>query len=129
MTGGGPSIPHGFISASWRTRLLVHAQHDRVLRRRQIEPDDVGDLRDQLGVGGELERLGPPGRDPVLPPRPGDGASPIFKWAASSRLDQCVIPSFFGAALSVAAMICRWSIVRGRPERASSDSPPIPLRS
>jgi hypothetical protein len=24
MTGGGPSIPHGFISASWRTGFLVY---------------------------------------------------------------------------------------------------------
>src|SRR5512133_2663851 len=28
--------------------LLVHTQHDRVLRRSQIQPDDVGDLGDQL---------------------------------------------------------------------------------
>jgi putative transposase len=50
MTGGGPPIPHGFISASWRTGLLVHAQHDRVLRWRQAEPDHVGDLGDQFLV-------------------------------------------------------------------------------
>ena len=56
-------------------------------------------------------------------------ASPIPSCAASSRLDQCVIPSFFGGALSVAAMIRQWPIVRGRPGRASSDNPPIPLRS
>ena len=49
--------------------LLVHTQHDRVLRRRQIQPDDVGDLGDQLGIGGELERLRPPRRHPERPPR------------------------------------------------------------
>ncbi len=52
--------------------LLIHTQHDRVLRRRQVQPDHVGDLRDQLGVGGELERLGPPGLHPVVPPGPSD---------------------------------------------------------
>src|SRR5581483_11596904 len=31
MTGGGPLIPHGFISASWRTGLLVYAEHQRAL--------------------------------------------------------------------------------------------------
>ena len=52
--------------------LLVHAQHDRVLRRGQVQPDDVGDLGLQLGVGGELERVGLPRLDPVLLPHRGD---------------------------------------------------------
>ena len=52
--------------------LLIHAQHDRVLRRGQIQPADVGDLPDQLGVGGEPERLRLPRLDPVGPPRAGD---------------------------------------------------------
>src|SRR5665647_2492530 len=34
----------------------------------QVEPDDVGDLADQLGVGGEPERGRPPGLDPRLTP-------------------------------------------------------------
>ena len=50
--------------------LLVDAEHDRVLRRVQIQPDHVGDLGDQLRVGGELERLRPPRLDPVMPPGP-----------------------------------------------------------
>jgi len=50
-------------------RLLIDAQHDRVLRRRQVEPDDIDDLADQLRVGGELERLNPPWRDAVVTPR------------------------------------------------------------
>ena len=49
---------------------LVDAEHDRVLRRVQIQPDDVGDLGDQLGVGGELERLRPPRLHSVMPPGP-----------------------------------------------------------
>jgi hypothetical protein len=49
-------------------RFLVHAQHHRLVRRVQIQPHDVADLRLQLRVGGELERLGPPGLQPPLPP-------------------------------------------------------------
>jgi len=49
--------------------LLIHAQHDRVLRRSQVQPADVGDLPDQFGVGGEPERLRLPRLDPVGPPR------------------------------------------------------------
>ena len=51
-------------------RLLVDAQHDRVLGRVQVEPDDVADLRLQLRVGGELERLPPPRLQPPLAPDP-----------------------------------------------------------
>ena len=61
-------------SNAWIWRLLLHTQHYRVLRRCQIQPDDVGDLRDQLGVGGELERLRPPRLHPCFPPRLGHGA-------------------------------------------------------
>lgn len=39
-------------SNAWDLALLIHAEHDRVLRRRQVEADDVGDLGDQLGIGG-----------------------------------------------------------------------------
>ena len=57
-------------------RLLVDAEHDRVRRHvrvgTEVEPADVGDLADQLGVGGEPERLGLPRLDPVGPPRPRD---------------------------------------------------------
>ena len=50
--------------------LFVDAEHDRLLGRVQIQADDIGDLRDQLGVGGELERLRPPRLHPVMPPGP-----------------------------------------------------------
>lgn len=36
-------------------RIFVHAQHDRVLGRGEVEIDDVVDLGDQLRAGGELE--------------------------------------------------------------------------
>ena len=32
-----PLVPYGFINASWRTELLVHAQHQGLLRRVEIE--------------------------------------------------------------------------------------------
>ena len=39
--------------------LLVHAQHDRLLRRVQVQPDDVDELLLEPRVVGELERLDP----------------------------------------------------------------------
>jgi hypothetical protein len=53
-------------------RFLVHAEHHRALGRMQIEPDDVADLALQLGIGGELERLRPPGLHAEAVPDPGD---------------------------------------------------------
>src|SRR6266851_2399511 len=38
-------------------RLLVNTEHDSVLGRIHVKPDDIGDLRVQLGVCGKLERL------------------------------------------------------------------------
>ncbi|WP_373863350.1 hypothetical protein [Rhodococcus marinonascens] len=56
--------------------LLVDAEHDRVLRRLEIQPDDVGDLRDQFRVGRKLESLHLPRLDPVLAPHPSNGSVP-----------------------------------------------------
>ncbi len=39
--------------------LLIHAQHQRLVRRIEIEPDDVGQLLDQVLVAAELEGLEP----------------------------------------------------------------------
>src|SRR6266566_405253 len=41
--------------------------------RLQVQADDVADLGVQLGVGGELERLGPPGLEVMLAPHAGHG--------------------------------------------------------
>ncbi len=54
--------------------LLIDTEHDRVLQGIQVEPDDVGDLGDQFGIGGEFERLSTPGLDPMVAPHPGHGA-------------------------------------------------------
>ena len=43
------------------------------------------------------------------------------------REDQCVTPYLFGGDANVIETILRWSIVRGRPERASSSSPGTPF--
>jgi len=40
-------------------RLLIHAEHHRLVRRIQVQPDNVTHLGFQLGVGGELERPRP----------------------------------------------------------------------
>ncbi len=54
--------------------LLVHAEHDRVLRRIQVQPDNVGDFPDQLRIGEEFECLSTPRLYPILTPRISDGA-------------------------------------------------------
>ena len=53
----------------------------------------------------------------------------VFKWAASNRDDQWVIPSFFGGGVKVTAMIFERSTSRGRPDRGSSTNPSIPSAS
>jgi hypothetical protein len=37
---------------------LIHAQHQRPIRRVQVQPDDVAHLVDEQRIGGELEGLG-----------------------------------------------------------------------
>ena len=110
-------------------RLLVHTKHYRVLRRCQVQPDDVGDLRDQFGVGGELERLRPPRLHPRFPPRLRIVLLLVFRCAASNRDDQWVIPSFFGGGVKVTEMIFDRSTSRGRPDRGSSINPSMPSAS
>ncbi len=52
--------------------LLVHTEHDRPVWGVHVEPDHVADLRFQLRVGGELERLRLPWLQAPPPPDPGD---------------------------------------------------------
>jgi Transposase len=49
-------------------RLFVHAQHQRALRRVQIEPDDIGQLGVELRVAAELEGFDPVRLEPILLP-------------------------------------------------------------
>jgi hypothetical protein len=94
----------------------------------QVKPDDVGDLGDQLGIGGEFERLGAPGLDSVVAPHPCHRAVADSQMPANSRELQCVTPYFFGGGASVTEIRLSRSRVRGRPERSSSDLtyPPSP---
>ena len=61
-------------------RLLVHAQHQRTLRRIEVEPDDVRHLGFELGVRAELERRRPVRLQVVCLPDAMDGG------VADSRL-------------------------------------------
>src|SRR5659263_170078 len=56
--------------------LLLDAKHDRLLRRVQVEADDVPDLGLELGIGGELEGLPPPRLQPEPSPAAGDRGVP-----------------------------------------------------
>jgi hypothetical protein len=56
-----------------RLALLVHAQHDGLLRGMQVQPDDVPQLGLELGVLGALAGTKQPRLEaPLLPPA-GDG--------------------------------------------------------
>ncbi len=44
-------------------RLLIHAEHHRLIGRVQVETDDVADFLDKEGIRGELERFLPVGLD------------------------------------------------------------------
>ena len=50
--------------------LLVHAQHDRLLRRVQIQTDHVDELVVELRIVGHLERLDPMRRQTQIRPNP-----------------------------------------------------------
>ncbi len=53
-------------------RLLVDAEHDRGLRRVEVEADDVPDLVYELWIRGKLERLRLVRLEPERPPDPAD---------------------------------------------------------
>src|SRR3989441_5571675 len=55
--------------------LLVHAQHDRAIRRIQVEPDDVPHLLDQERVRRQLETLAAVRAQAKGPPNPRDTAA------------------------------------------------------
>ena len=106
--------------------LLVHAQHQRPLRRVHVEPDDVLDLLDEQRVLGELPVLHAVRLQPERSPDPRDRRlieSPVV--AAIWRVDQCVPPS--GGAVSNVLTITSSTrsspTVLGRPDRGSSTSP------
>lgn len=60
-------------------RFFIDTQHDGVIRRCQVEADDIGDFRVQLRVGGELKCFGLPRLDSVLAPSSGDSRVADFE--------------------------------------------------
>jgi hypothetical protein len=104
--------------------LFVDAEHDRPFRRVVIEPDDVDDLLDEQGVGGELEGV----LEVWFEPEPRQIRPTVERlnperFAIEAR-DQCV--ASWGVCSSVATITCSTcSIVTdgGRPGRSSSTSP------
>ncbi len=89
--------------------LLVHTQHDRVLRRVQVKPDDVGDLGGQLEADRERERLRLPRLHSVLSPGPGTVSSPDPQMNARQPDDERVTPQ----------------LLRRRRQRRGDDGPVI----
>ena len=104
--------------------LFVDGQHDSLLRRREVQPDDITNLFDEERVGRELERLGEWGLSPkvcqirtmALGDRPSSRAKErVLQWVASAGRDSRVRVT--------AASTCRSVIVGGAPGRGSSASP------
>ena len=127
-------------SRAWHLGLLVDADHDRVLRRCQVQAHDVADLGFQLRVGGELEPLGPVRLQAELPPQPGDrvvadrdapwpGAASPPAAGSTSASPPCAC-SDSGGGVTVAARISLTassvSTVFGPPGRGASSSPASP---
>jgi hypothetical protein len=54
-------------------RLLIHAEHHRVVRRVHVEPDNISHLLDEEGVGRQLEALHPMGLKAEGVPDAADG--------------------------------------------------------
>lgn len=75
-------------------------------------PDDVGDLGHQLGVGGELERLLPPGPHPVLAPGGGYRLVPDSQMLTHQTARPVRHPGF----------------LRQRPARSAPAAPDRPAR-
>ncbi len=92
----------------------VDAQHDRVLRGRPARAAKVDDVRDDLGVGRERERLDLPGRDAVVGARLGHGAV-AEPQVTAHQPGRTVGHAAILRVFNVTATISPWSIVCGRP--------------
>ncbi len=93
------------------------SHHNRVLRRVQVQPDDVGDLGHQLRAGEELEGLSLPRLNPLLLPLLVMVERCTPSRGANSQLEQCVTPKRCGGGVNVAVMIAASSTTSGRPGR------------
>ena len=107
---------------------LVHAEHHRLVRRVQVQPDHVADLGVQPRVGGELEALRPPRLQAPFPPDVRDFTLEMPSSAASSRDDQCVTPSRSGGGSSVASTIATSRSTAAGPASAGPPARRYPRR-
>jgi len=93
---------------------LVYAQHQRLFRRIQIQPDDVADLVDELRIVADLERIDqvrfePEGAFQIRPTV--DFDNPL--WAAIDARDQCVASAGWRSRVATkTCSICSSPIVR-----------------
>jgi len=89
-----------------------------------MQADHVGELRDQLGTGGERERLDPPPRlHPMMAPGPQHRGRIDLQLRRQRPVRHAQL---FGGDANVAARILARSTVRGRPDRTSSVKPSAP---
>src|SRR4051812_37229373 len=95
--------------------LLVDADHQRLVRRIEIEPDNVAHLLDELWIGRELERLGAV-RLQARQMRCTEEADTPDAFAMS-RVLQCVAPVGFSSSV-----LTKWlrSVVADLARRAAS---------
>ena len=70
--------------------LLVDAEHQRPIGRRQVKTDNVADLVDEQRIAGKLECLRAMGLQSESGPDPSDRRVRKAGLAAIERIDQCV---------------------------------------
>ena len=101
--------------------LLVNAQHHGMVGWVEVEADDVADLLDKEGIGGEREVLLPVGLEVERGPDTlVDLETPVA--AAMERQVQCVLPSggLVSSVFRSSVMRVSSGRVRGLPGRCSS---------
>ncbi len=110
--------------------LLVEAEDDRSLGRVEVQPDHVADLRHEVGISAELERLGPVGGGATVRQIRQTVVSLIVTRFAIRRALQWVGPSDGGPrARAMTQSRSSRLYVGGCPGRASSASPAMPERA
>src|SRR5947208_8959351 len=104
--------------------LLIHAQHDRMIRRIHIQPHDVPHLLHELRVFGELKVFHPMRLQSESMPDPYNGGLRQPCFPAISRLLQWVLLSGIDSSVWVmTSSTCASLMDRGAPGRGSSKSP------
>ena len=111
-------------SRAWIWRFLIDAEHQRLFRRIQIEPDDVADLVDEVRVGADLEGVDQVRFEPERLPDPAHRRLRQPVLLAIDARDQWVAsPGWRSSVATTTCSICSSPIVRGAPGRGSSASP------